>query len=416
MAANLSFFSNLDVQRANTQMLRLSGDGPKNNFVYKFVNHEGDRNRIKNAEKIQTSTSGKSLETIEYFELSNVTRNLNHKVKNDERMKYKDKEEANVTSDFLQNDFTKSDRTESFIENDDLAQGPDIGMVGLPSFLKSDFLNLKNNILIEAARSGNNGFLKRCLYKHQDIKEILNETGVGYTTLLMEACKNPAVKTSVVQTLVANGVDIDDVDIFRNNALQYAVYANSYSKASILINTGGNLNNTNIYGSTALHFACKNGSMMLIRLLIKNGARLDVKNIDAYTPLMYCSEMYGCFKPVSYLLKCGAKVNLSDHNGFNSLMKATINGNLVGVQILLMHKNIDILHVNNIGYMCYVYAPTDKILNCLIKHTNVHDLLKAIKHVKAKKDQEDQFYMEKRMVNAFVSKLMSLRKTITAGV
>ncbi|MGI4788110.1 MAG: ankyrin repeat domain-containing protein [Janthinobacterium lividum] len=84
----------------------------------------------------------------------------------------------------------------------------------------------------------------------------------------------------------------------------------------------------------ALHYAAFAGSGDVVTYLIQCGANVNVQSVDGHTPLSYAAA-YGQHKVVDILLSSGADVNATTQDGVTPLMQAANKGYHSAAQLLL---------------------------------------------------------------------------------
>lgn len=92
----------------------------------------------------------------------------------------------------------------------------------------------------------------------------------GLTGLIWAGRKG---RIEVAKVLLANGADIEGVDVRRRTSLFHAVTYKRYEFVEYLVLQGGNTNPIDMHGWTPLDFACTNHNVKMARLLEGLGAR-----------------------------------------------------------------------------------------------------------------------------------------------
>ena len=93
-----------------------------------------------------------------------------------------------------------------------------------------------------------------------------------------------------MQFLLDQGASVEVLDIYGNNALWAACYANSSECIKLLLDAGININFQNTAsGATVLIFAASSGRELVVAQLIEAGAVLDLTTQDEFTALALAS-------------------------------------------------------------------------------------------------------------------------------
>jgi len=129
--------------------------------------------------------------------------------------------------------------------------------------------------------------------------------------------------------LILAGADVNNIDDYSNNALDWAVFRNHNKEiVELLIAAGTDLNNIqNSSSGTALMHAIMHERADIVRLLIDSGADVNAINKDGSTALMLVAttRRYRIdidIDIVRLLIKAGANINLKDNYGKTVLMQA----------------------------------------------------------------------------------------------
>ncbi|XP_010528274.1 PREDICTED: ankyrin repeat domain-containing protein EMB506, chloroplastic [Tarenaya hassleriana] len=85
--------------------------------------------------------------------------------------------------------------------------------------------------------------------------------------------------------LIANGLDINDVDKFGLTALHKAIIGRKEAVISHLLRKGANPHVKDRDGATPLHYAVQVGAMQTVKLLIKYNVDVNVSDNEGWTPL-----------------------------------------------------------------------------------------------------------------------------------
>ncbi|MBY0124155.1 M48 family metallopeptidase [Bacillus sp. S/N-304-OC-R1] len=115
-------------------------------------------------------------------------------------------------------------------------------------------------------------------------------SGIEGATPLMNAASENDVDT--IQTLITDGVEIDEQDSEGSTALHWAVYNGSMEAAQLLLANGADPNAIDIYESSPLINAIYNDDVEMAKLLLKNGADPSYTDSDGKTAYDYAVD-YG---------------------------------------------------------------------------------------------------------------------------
>lgn len=128
-----------------------------------------------------------------------------------------------------------------------------------------------------------------------------------------------------------------------------------------LIDNGGSLDVVDWRGRSAVLVATMNDDMDALRLLIDLGADVDfyehskpVEVIDQ-TAFLYAGA-HGMNKALDLLIKAGASPDIVNYYGGTALIPAAEKGHVDTVKLLLEKSNIDVNHVNNLGWTALMEA------------------------------------------------------------
>jgi ankyrin repeat protein len=151
---------------------------------------------------------------------------------------------------------------------------------------------------------------------------------------------------SEVQTLLANGANVNSKDIHGMTALIAVSPTRHTEMVKLLLDKGADVN-AETAGFTALSFASSVGRTEIVKLLLDKGANVNVIPIDGVTPLISASSG-GYVEIVKLLLDKGADVNANPNNRLTALMFALGRGN-TELTKLLLDRGADVNVKNNSG-------------------------------------------------------------------
>lgn len=123
------------------------------------------------------------------------------------------------------------------------------------------------------------------------------------------------------------------VDTTGKTPLMFSSAAGRTSITQSLIACGADVNATDIKGWTVLMCACVNGQTDSAQILTSHGADINAKNNAGNTALMQAA-WYGYPDTIRFLLEHGANPNLTNKRGETALSIANKRGNRRSAQIL----------------------------------------------------------------------------------
>ncbi|CAH2080006.1 unnamed protein product [Thlaspi arvense] len=94
-----------------------------------------------------------------------------------------------------------------------------------------------------------------------------------------------SMQIQLMDNLIANGLDIDDVDKDNQTALHKAVIGKKEAVISHLLRKGANPNVQDRDGASPLHYAVQVGALQTVKLLIKYNVDVNVTDNEGWTPL-----------------------------------------------------------------------------------------------------------------------------------
>ncbi len=153
--------------------------------------------------------------------------------------------------------------------------------------------------------------------------------------LIVDAAK--ASNWVLLETLVAEGSDVNAVFADGTSALHWASYRDNSVMANLLIEAGANVNITTDLGVTPLWLAAQNGSAAVAQTLVTAGADADINLLLGESTLMIAARS-GDATVVELLLKAGANPNAIATRGQTALMWAAGQGYRPIVEALLEYN------------------------------------------------------------------------------
>jgi ankyrin repeat protein len=188
----------------------------------------------------------------------------------------------------------------------------------------------------ERSKAGDTAMLLVVLQGHRpDIVETLLSLGAdanatdGYTktTPLMQAARGTGpTHTTMIQTLLAHGAQVNIADIVGETPLILALQQNNEASARLLLAAGADVGASDRRGMTPLIAAAQGGgSGAIISTLLGAGAVRDARMDDGGTALSWAA-FYGNVPALQVLLTAGSDPNAKAKGGMTPLMDAVIGG------------------------------------------------------------------------------------------
>lgn len=196
---------------------------------------------------------------------------------------------------------------------------------------------------------------------------------------LLEAVENNDQDS--VKSLLNQGLGVNIQDPFGNTALMNAVSLVGFKEEvwlpmiEMLLAAGADVTLQNKVGKTALIMACqysvpayydsnkyKIKTSLIVKKLLESGADPNIHDRCGYTPLMY-SAISGYAGNISMLFEYGARVDATDRNGENALIKSINDITILKhsdqeVVAALLKAGADINFKDKNGYTPLMYAVT----------------------------------------------------------
>ena len=123
-----------------------------------------------------------------------------------------------------------------------------------------------------------------------------------------------AQSEAAVETLLEQGVDVNQSNDAGQTALMAAAHAGHETIVQSLLDAGANVRAKDPHGISALHLASRRGQTSIVERLLEKDAETNPQDGDGRTALMLASE-YGHLECVARLLKNGADPSLEDNKG-----------------------------------------------------------------------------------------------------
>ena len=130
---------------------------------------------------------------------------------------------------------------------------------------------------------------------------------------------------------------------------------NDYEKTKELLGKGAGVNVKDERDRTLLMIAVYNNNYEISKLLIENGADINAQDDMKNNPFLY-SGAEGQLEILKLLTKAGADTKITNRYGGVALIPASERGHTETVKYLLENTDIDVNHINNLGWTALLEA------------------------------------------------------------
>lgn len=167
-----------------------------------------------------------------------------------------------------------------------------------------------------------------------------------------------------------------------------------------LIQQGANINVTDSKGRTPVMVATYENDVKTARILIDAGADVNIQDGMKNNPFLYAGAE-GYLEILKLTIDAGADPTLTNRYGGTALIPAAEHGHIEVIKELLTRTNIDVNHVNNLGWTALMEAivlndgnkEQQQVIRLLIEHgadINIpdHDGVTPLQHARAHKFKE----------------------------
>ncbi|MEH7390308.1 ankyrin repeat domain-containing protein [Bacillus sp. JJ1474] len=124
---------------------------------------------------------------------------------------------------------------------------------------------------------------------------------------------------------------------------------------SRLIKEGANINAQDSKGRTATMIATYNNDVETAKVLIKAGADVNIQDDMKNNPFLYAGAE-GYIDILKLTIEAGADPAITNRYGGTALIPASEHGFVDVIKELLTHTDIDVNHVNNLGWTALLEA------------------------------------------------------------
>ncbi len=182
---------------------------------------------------------------------------------------------------------------------------------GMQALLNSADKTYANAQIYEVAKKGTIQDMENLIAKGADIKQML-----GRTTALHLAVQNK--NQSMVEFLLAHGVDIEMTSKSGQTALHIAAQNGDWPMVDFLLQRGANVKTQDKFGNTPFHvtaqYTGQKFKLEILESLREKGANINQQNEDGNTPL-HAAAQNGNWQMVDFLCHCGADIKMTNNNG-----------------------------------------------------------------------------------------------------
>ncbi|WFR65546.1 ankyrin repeat domain-containing protein [Paenibacillus amylolyticus] len=121
------------------------------------------------------------------------------------------------------------------------------------------------------------------------------------------------------------------------------------------ITQGSRLNEQDTLGRTPLMAAVHGSKIDTAKMLVEAGADINLQDARLDNMLLYASAE-GMYDMVELAIEAGADTRLTNRFGGTALIPAADRGHVHIVQLLLTRSDVDVNHINNLGWTALLEA------------------------------------------------------------
>ncbi len=122
-----------------------------------------------------------------------------------------------------------------------------------------------------------------------------------------------------------------------------------------LLQEGADINGRDVRGRTAVMAATHGNQVQAVRMLIQAGADINIRDNRLDNPFLYAGAE-GLLDILKLTIDAKADTKLTNRYGGTALIPACERGHVEIVKELLDHTDVDINHVNNLGWTALLEA------------------------------------------------------------
>ncbi|WP_260287586.1 ankyrin repeat domain-containing protein [Peribacillus aracenensis] len=140
-----------------------------------------------------------------------------------------------------------------------------------------------------------------------------------------------------------------------NEQLIQAVARNETDRIRSLIEQGADLNTQDSEGRTATMIATYNNDVETAKILIEAGADVNIQDDMKNSPFLYAGAE-GYIDILKLAIEAGADPSITNRYGGTALIPASEHGYIEVIKELLTKTDIDVNHVNDLGWTALLEA------------------------------------------------------------
>jgi ankyrin repeat protein len=169
-------------------------------------------------------------------------------------------------------------------------------------------------------------------------------------------------------------------NVFESTELVSAAKHGNTETVLHLLDRGADINSRDNRGRTAVMAATHANNPPMVKLLISKGADIDVQDEMKDNPLLYAGAE-GLLEVLKLCIDAKANTRITNRYGGTALIPAAERGHIAVIRELLAHTDVDIDHVNNLGWTALLEAVVlgsggalhTEVVQLLVDHgANVH--------------------------------------------
>lgn len=179
------------------------------------------------------------------------------------------------------------------------------------------------------------------------------------STPLTSAISNNHIE--LAELLIKRNADINIIRVDGFTALLKALESGHIKIAKLLISHNANINHCDSKGATALHRAVVKQKIKVVEFLLENKANINTSAEDGVTPL-HSAIIVKSSELLELLLSHGAQVNTANNKGITPLIEAVIINSFEMVEILVKHgAYINAVEKNGFPALMYAALEIEKL-------------------------------------------------------